>query len=1809
VPIRMKVEAQPDQGSFKRTASFTQKTFATAGRDAASAFSKGFASGAKDVEAAAANYAKAYDKVADSTGKAKTAESDLQRLRDKSKAQAQEIEAAEGRAAAARDRAGSRAREVTDAESRLGEVREALGRESREAVAAEQALEKAWLAQSRAAAEATKAERDLQRLRDSAAQNDTKIVRTAENIAKVNRDQARQVRETAQAYRQLEEAQRRANAGPPGFFRSMLGGSGNLTSGLVSQTGGIVGQFASMGKGAGGAFIAGAAAAIVAGSLVSAAQTAARTAVGAMKEVFDNGLNFERTFNKLQGVTRANATEMSQFRSQASALGNDLTLPGVSPKDALDAMLELSKGGLSMDEVQKSVRGTLLLSTAAGISPAQAAESQATTLQSFQLPATQAGRVADLLTATQAVAPGEIPDFMLGLEQAGTVAHGFGISVEDTLSTLGVMAKAGIRGSDAGTSMKTLLTHLADPSDPASAAMDELGLNIRDRGGNFVGMRSLFQQLQGSASRMRPDDYQRSVAKLFGTDAIRGAMIAGNQGTSVYDQIQAEFQHGGQAQEMGKAMMEGWPGIVEKVRNGIDSIKLSLFDLFKTPGAQRFGEEIVNEIGKVGNWVNTHKAEIADYFGSFVSGSLRALDGVAAFVGGATHLFGAFMQIHGRLAAGFTGMISAMAVGYGSLMKHIPGMQGFGKDLEDAGRKGLTFSKMLAHSGDDIESFASGIDKARSHLPSLADTVDRYTKSATDAFRVTDKLGDSASKLQVSGTDLVIAIKDNTPEVEAGIKGLQAHLEQMGNDPTHLKLVPDTQEAANAMTAYRDAQSQTPINIPIQVNPNSAQAQMQQFFDQYRNMVITPQVNAPPAPGQTTVPPGSGLPGMFPHPRALGGIFQGLNSFAYGKLPDQAMVHPPAGAGLVQWAEDSTGGEAFIPLRGGRRSIDIWAQTGRLLGVFDNGGVRDPSDKGKSWWEALKATLDPNPLNWFKNDPSDYYDPNDPAALWNGGRLLAPGARGQGISPKQFARGGWTLGNVAPDPHLRITPSNDPNLNKARVPSWWDDLLRKGSGHSAWWQAPYNQGLPPPPGEQGPTRPPMGDSPYNPFGLRLRRFDKGGIRGNSASGGSGYGNLYQVAAMLSGGAYNWGDTDCSGAVSRLVNAAVGGGGRMDTSSAAAWLTARGFILGQGPPGTFRIGWHQGGPGGGHMAATLPDGTHFESGGQHGNIMLGGGAKGAEDGQFEQHAYLPMQSLYPDGRSGGGGGFGASPAGYGGGGPGGGGGFSAGGGGGGFGGGSGGGGGAGGAGGGPGGGGGYFAPADPSRVRDAEQRIVRADERVAVLEQKERELKSTAKASERMRLENELKKAKEEAQDARDDAEKVKQGTYHRGRGGSGGGGMGGAGGGYSGQLGASLDGDFGASQGLPGLANNLTKFLGNLAFAPVLGALGAVTQWGGNNGGKGLLGAIATAAMGDQGYGGYGGYGGGYGPSVGYPGYGTDAALNQYGLGPDAAAAMAARPGGMPSISGGPSLPSSSGMSIADAVHGGGAPASGGPGVGGPSPSWVSSGGGPGRGSSPAPTAGGGVGGGMPFPGRGGVPGGLGLGGGPNLGMGVPGGPGGRPHSVIGGRQMDGASSDGISLSGGGLLGIAQSLPSMAMSAAGSAGDAASFGAPGGSVAAALASQFAQIGIDEINRGIQAAGQIAGIGASGLLQTFSLNDSPLADPSKSWGGRLLVAASGAKASLPNMAGMLTPGQNPDGKTEGQPKTAGQQGDPNDPNNPNSGDGQGGPQFHYHDNVGASDATLRQAQRQWEGMYGQPGQHQSGVPSTLSSTRQSAGSNP
>ena len=111
----------------------------------------------------------------------------------------------------------------------------------------------------------------------------------------------------------------------------------------------------------------------------------------------------------------------------------------------------------------------------------------------------------------------------MGLAQGGGVAQQFGAHIEDTVGTLAMFDQNALRGSDAGTSMKTMLLSLANPSKDAASAMEDLGIHAFTASGEFVGLAGLQDQLKEKTKNLTTEQREQAFATIFGSDAVRAA--------------------------------------------------------------------------------------------------------------------------------------------------------------------------------------------------------------------------------------------------------------------------------------------------------------------------------------------------------------------------------------------------------------------------------------------------------------------------------------------------------------------------------------------------------------------------------------------------------------------------------------------------------------------------------------------------------------------------------------------------------------------------------------------------------------------------------------------------------------------------------------------------------------------------------------------------------------------------------------------------------------------------------------------------------------------------------------------------------------------------------------------------------------------------------------------------------------------------------------------------------------------------------------------------------------------------------------
>ncbi|WP_280448485.1 phage tail tape measure protein [Nocardia brasiliensis] len=324
----------------------------------------------------------------------------------------------------------------------------------------------------------------------------------------------------------------------------------------------------------------------------------------AFGKVIQIGNDFTTSLNTMKAVANATADQMTKVSERAKQLGSDVTLPGTSASDAAAAMTELAKGGFSVQQAMDAAKGSLQLAAAAQVDAAQAATIQGQALQAFGLKAADAGRVADVLANTANASSAEITDVAWAMQSGAAVSHQFGLTIEDAATAIGLFANSGIKGSDAGTLLKSALLALTDQGKPAQAAIQELGLTIYDSQGKFIGLRAMFEQLDAAANRMTPEMYQAATATLFGSDAMRLAAIAAEKGVAGYDQLHNAMSRQGSAAAVAAAKMQGLPGAMQMATNAAQVLALGIYDLVKGPleslakgAADKIGEATPKIVG------------------------------------------------------------------------------------------------------------------------------------------------------------------------------------------------------------------------------------------------------------------------------------------------------------------------------------------------------------------------------------------------------------------------------------------------------------------------------------------------------------------------------------------------------------------------------------------------------------------------------------------------------------------------------------------------------------------------------------------------------------------------------------------------------------------------------------------------------------------------------------------------------------------------------------------------------------------------------------------------------------------------------------------------------------------------------------------------------------------------------------------------------------------------------------------------------------------------------------------------------------
>jgi TP901 family phage tail tape measure protein len=340
------------------------------------------------------------------------------------------------------------------------------------------------------------------------------------------------------------------------------------------------------------------------GEIAISALASAASALGAFIATSIKGAgDYEQSMNVLQSTTAATDAEMQAVKDTAKALGADLTLPATSAASAGDAMLYLTQQGLSLNDAMAAAKGTLQLAAAGMVDEKVAAETTATALNQFHLAGSEAVKVADLLAASVSASGSSVAQTGQAVQQAGTSFASAGVPLDQFVTLINEMSKAGIKGSDAGTSLKTMMQKLEAPTKAAATAMSNLGISVYDSQGTMRPMRELIGQFEGSLKGLTQQQRDAAIVTIFGSDAQRAANIVLRGGVDEYDKMLLAVNRNGAAATLAGAQMKGLNGAVAGLGSQVETLALEALEPLlplMTGVVTRAAEMAGSFVGKVG---------------------------------------------------------------------------------------------------------------------------------------------------------------------------------------------------------------------------------------------------------------------------------------------------------------------------------------------------------------------------------------------------------------------------------------------------------------------------------------------------------------------------------------------------------------------------------------------------------------------------------------------------------------------------------------------------------------------------------------------------------------------------------------------------------------------------------------------------------------------------------------------------------------------------------------------------------------------------------------------------------------------------------------------------------------------------------------------------------------------------------------------------------------------------------------------------------------------------------------------------------
>lgn len=406
----------------------------------------------------------------------------------------------------------------------------------------------------------------------------------------------------------------------------------------------------------------------------------------ASQRIMSPGLDFDQRASKVQGLTRLdkNSAEMKALRSEARRLG---ATTAFTAGDAASGQAFLAMAGFTPQAIRQALPGILNMALAGDVDLGEGADIGSNVLGQFNLGADNMDRVSDVLTATFTRTNTDLRQLAQTMVYAGPVAAGLGVDLETMSAMSGKLADMGIRGSMAGTGLKSTLIRLAAPTKKAQKALSTLGVSAADASGKMLPVETLLTCLYQKAkkfSQVEQVGFWKAIAGEEAAVSLQTLVQAAGRGTLqhlISDLRRAQ----GDAARTAAIMADNLGGDLKRMQSAWQDLGLEIEESIDSP-LRHLAQRFTALISAVSGWMKGHpQMTTAITLSVLAIGAMAAGMGALALAVGSVLVPLALMRLSFTMLAGSGAALVIPSVTRltGSLRALLPSLSGVGRSIRD----------------------------------------------------------------------------------------------------------------------------------------------------------------------------------------------------------------------------------------------------------------------------------------------------------------------------------------------------------------------------------------------------------------------------------------------------------------------------------------------------------------------------------------------------------------------------------------------------------------------------------------------------------------------------------------------------------------------------------------------------------------------------------------------------------------------------------------------------------------------------------------------------------------------------------------------------------------------------------------------------------------------------------------------------------------------------------------------------------------------------------------------------------------------